>query len=335
MKKIFWLAVVISIAAAFFASTHPDGLDFAAAELSFAEKGQDRTAPMPDYSLQFLPKGSVSTSLAGVAGILITLAIFWLAVYILKEGSKKMVKSKVFLFLVCVFYILYFSFNFSPAFAARPLVTDDFYTVAQGGYELEMGYASTQNQASLANVTTLSFKRGFLPNFDLGIEVPYTSSSPAGFNDILLHAKYRLFEQNGDEGMTARVDFKFDNGNLSQGLGSGDNDYCLMLIYSKMIGQTKVHLNFGHVNVGINAGIQSDDYIAYTAALEYPAWGEKGDIVAEYAANNANFSPNPAFVQFGARYCLASTFKIDAGYSFGLNNLTLRNSLTAGIHWEF
>lgn len=70
MKKLFWLSLVIAVLAAFFASANPDGLDFVAEKLGFAERGQERAALLP-YS-------------AGVAGVLITLSIFWLSVYMLK-----------------------------------------------------------------------------------------------------------------------------------------------------------------------------------------------------------------------------------------------------------
>ena len=69
-------------------------------------------------------------------------------------------------------------------------------------------------------------------------------------------------------------------------------------------------------------------------ALEHPVWGDKGDVVAEYVANNAA-SPNPAFIQLGTRYLVGPGFKIDAGYSLGLNNNSIKNSLTAGVHYEF
>lgn len=327
MKKLFWVSVVIAVFAAFFASANLDGLDFISERLGFAEKGQERTAPMTNYSVGFLPEGGISTSTAGIAGILITLGIFWLAVYILKKGDNKM-KKRMACFLALTLIVV------PPVFAARPLVTDDFYTVAAGGYELELGYAATQNQTSQANTANLSFKRGILSNFDFGIEMPYTISFPSGLNDILLHAKYRVWERSEDEGLTGRVDYKFNNGDLNQGLGSGDNDYCLMFIYSKMFGQTKTNLNFGHVNVGVNAGVTTDDYFAYSVALEHPLWGEKGDIVAEYVANNAA-SPGPAFIQIGARYLVASALKLDAGYSFGLNDNSIKNSATAGVHCEF
>lgn len=80
--------MVIAVLAAFFASTHPDGLDFVAEKFGFAEKGQERFALMPDYSLKFLPEGGVSTSLAGVVGVLIILAISWLTAHTLKKADS-------------------------------------------------------------------------------------------------------------------------------------------------------------------------------------------------------------------------------------------------------
>jgi hypothetical protein len=325
MKKLFFLAILIAILAAFFASTHPDGLDFVAEQFGFAGKGIENAAPMPGYSLKFIPQGSLSTSLAGIAGILIILAIFRL-IGIWFRGLLG--------YWIIGICLIVTWFNLSPALAARPLITDDFYTVAQGGYELEVGYASTQNQDSLANTAGLSFKRGFLSNFDLGIEVPYTTSAPSGLNDILLHAKYRFWEADENAGLTARIDFKFKNADSSQGLGSGDNDYWLVLIGSKMFGETKTHLNIGYVNVGFNAGRSEDDYWAYTFALEHPVWGEKGDLVAECVANTA-LTPNPIFIQLGGRYVVFEGFKLDAAYSFGLNSNSIKNSLTAGFHYEF
>lgn len=321
-----WLAAVIVILAAFFASSHPDGLDFVSEKLGFAGKGQESPAPMPDYKLGCLPKERISTAIAGIVGILIILGIFAMAVYISKRYGNKINMIAGFLMLILILA--------SPVFAARPLVTDDYYTIAQGGYELEIGYASTQNQASQANSANLSFKRGVLDRFDLGIEIPYTLSSPAGLNDVLLHAKYRLWERGEDEGLTGRIDYKFNNGNAGQGLGSGDNDYSLLLIYSRKFGKTKAHLNFGHVTVGINAGVQTDDYFAYAIAMEYPVWGDKGDIMAEYVGNNAD-SPGPAFFQIGARFLVASGLKMDAGYSLGMNDRSLKSNLTAGMHYEF
>jgi len=90
MKKLFWLAVVITVMAAFFASANPDGLDFVAGKFGFAVKGQERTAPLSGYSLNLLPTGGMATAFAGIAGILITLSIFWLTAVVLTNRKKGM-----------------------------------------------------------------------------------------------------------------------------------------------------------------------------------------------------------------------------------------------------
>ena len=89
IKKFIWIPVVLAILAALFASTFPDGLDFVAEKLGFAEKGIERTAPMANYGLNFLPQGILSTSLAGIIGILIIMGISWLVVKILKTTRGK------------------------------------------------------------------------------------------------------------------------------------------------------------------------------------------------------------------------------------------------------
>lgn len=222
----------------------------------------------------------------------------------------------------------------SPVFATRPLITDDIYTTPKGEYQLEFGYETLQTQTSLINSATLMFKRGLLSNCDLGIEIPYTTSSPAGLNDIYLHLEYRFWDRDGKEGMGGRVDYKFKNGDISQRLGSGDDDYWLVLIYTKVFNATKVHLNAGYVNVGVNAGLQSDDYLMGSIAVEQPVFGKKGELVAEYVSNNTS-APSSKFIQLGGRYIVVSGFKLDAAYSFGLNDRSIKNDLTAGLHWEF
>ena len=84
MKQLFFLAALITILAAFFASTYPDGLDFVAGKLGFADKGIERAALMPNYSIPFLPAGCVSISAAGIAGVLIIFGVFRLAIHIIK-----------------------------------------------------------------------------------------------------------------------------------------------------------------------------------------------------------------------------------------------------------
>lgn len=82
MKKLFIITLFIAVAAAFFASTHPDGLDKTAEKLGFAHKGIEHKTLMTGYSIPLLPEGGLSTAIAGIAGVLIILGVFSLASYI-------------------------------------------------------------------------------------------------------------------------------------------------------------------------------------------------------------------------------------------------------------
>jgi hypothetical protein len=73
------ITVFVAILAAFFASTYPDGLDFVAEKFGFAKKGVERTAPL----------NGLSTSTAGIAGVLIMLSLFWGSAYVIKKGAIK------------------------------------------------------------------------------------------------------------------------------------------------------------------------------------------------------------------------------------------------------
>ena len=222
----------------------------------------------------------------------------------------------------------------APVFAACPLVTDSFYTVAPGKYELDAGYGTTNSETVLTNAVGLVLRRGITPQLDLAVALPYTISDPAGLNDIYLHAKYKIWQNGAHEGLTGRVDYKFQNASQYQGLGTGDSDCLGMLIYSRMFGSAQAHFNLGYVNTGINAGRIEDDYFAYSAALEHPLWDKKGTGFVEYVGNNA-LNPSPAFILLGLRYEFFAGSKIDTGYAFGLNDKSIKNNLTAELHCEF
>lgn len=89
LKRLFLLAIFIAVLAAFFASTHPDGLDSIAKQFGFAARGVEHAAPL----------SGLPTPLAGIAGVLIAFALFWLSACIMK-GREKMKKIITLLLLV-------------------------------------------------------------------------------------------------------------------------------------------------------------------------------------------------------------------------------------------
>lgn len=311
MKKLLFVALVIAICASFFASTSPDGLDFVAEKLGFANQAREHVSPMSGYSLKFLPEGPVSTTLAGIAGILIVLGIFRLAVHLLKKNNNnlKNMSTAVFISILAV----------SPAFAARPLITDDYGTVDVGKYELETGYnfITPKSAGDAKTGLVVQLKKGLSPFFDLGLELPYNTSAVSGMADLVMHAKLRVKEFGEDGGMTARADVKLTNGDAVRGLGSGYLDYGVIMILSKSISELTAHLNLGYTVIGDAANSSADDTFYYGAALEKTL--QNGfNLAVEYTCISCmvNYSSN---LQVGARFQINDSFRLDAGYSIAAN----------------
>jgi cobalt/nickel transport system permease protein len=82
-----WLAVSFAVAMllAPFASEFPDGLEKVAETFGFIERGTSKlTSPLPDYQVPGL-SGGISTAMAGIAGVLITFIVAYMAVKVLHK----------------------------------------------------------------------------------------------------------------------------------------------------------------------------------------------------------------------------------------------------------
>jgi len=328
MKRLFLISILIAVLAAFFASANPDGLDFVGEKLGFSGKGVERTAPMADYGISFFPEGGISTATAGIAGVLLTLSIFWLVAFLLKKENKGMKKTLTFLVVASLFIPV-------PAFAARPLVTDDFGTLDVGKYEFEAGFNSITQKMNVGSATTgliTQFKRGMSPSLDVGIELPYSMGTPSGLGDAVLHAKLKLKDLGDDEGLAIRADVKLSNGDPVRSLGSGYLDYGALFIFSKKMCGLRAHLNAGYSVVGDSSNSCDDDTFTYGAAIEKELSGGV-DIAAEYTGMSCRIR-NIGNVQIAGRWQAFEAVRFDAGYSIGLTDLS-NNIATFGITAEF
>ena len=79
-------AIAIAVVAAQFASSEPDGLEFVAEQEGFADTAEDHAlgdSPLADYGEDLTGSSWVNTAIAGLLGVLVTLAlgygVFWLA----------------------------------------------------------------------------------------------------------------------------------------------------------------------------------------------------------------------------------------------------------------
>ena len=81
-KKIVQVGLVASIFVAaivsFYASGHPDGLEFVAEQVGFLNTAKDSalaTSPFADYAFVGLEYERISVAIAGILGVLLTAAI--------------------------------------------------------------------------------------------------------------------------------------------------------------------------------------------------------------------------------------------------------------------
>ena len=72
------LALLIAGVGSYYASSHPDGLEWSAEEEGFLDTAQDSAAadsPFADYAVSGVEDGRLSGGLAGVIGVTVTLAL--------------------------------------------------------------------------------------------------------------------------------------------------------------------------------------------------------------------------------------------------------------------
>jgi cobalt/nickel transport protein len=205
MKRWFdgfvWIGLGISILLALFlspyASSTPDGLEKIAKVKGFSDKGEGwkvwRHAPFSDYAIPWIKNEKVSTAISGLIGTLgIFFIVFGLGKLIKKPGGQKILFLILPSFLLCS----------TPAFAARPLTTEDAWTVEKGKFQLEGGFdALRQDNHDMEYTPSLILTYGLLEQMDAGIGSGYLFLNPkegdkeSGFADTDLKAKYRLIDE--------------------------------------------------------------------------------------------------------------------------------------------
>jgi len=233
--------------------------------------------------------------------------------------------------LVCFTAFLVLS---APAFAARPLNTDDAGTVDLGKFEIETGIEveKAKNVDETATAFAVQVKYGILKNFDAGIEIPYSASDPSGIGDATVKGKINFAEETESApAISLGVDIKLMNGDKDQGLGTGYVDYGINGIFSKELGPVMGHANLGYTIVGTKEGTASENVISYGVAVEYSA-NDAVNIVGEiFGSSVENASVNPLDAQIGGYWSINDMTRIDGGLAFGLSDASPEYKATVGI----
>jgi cobalt/nickel transport protein len=93
LRKEIWilliLAVVLAVVISPFASEFPDGLERVGEDQGFMDKATELiSSPIPDYAIPGITNEKVATSVAGIVGILLTLAVAYGIGYLVRNRSE-------------------------------------------------------------------------------------------------------------------------------------------------------------------------------------------------------------------------------------------------------
>jgi cobalt/nickel transport protein len=237
-----------------FASSNPDGLEKVAETKGFASKGEEwkfwEHAPLPDYEIAWIKNKNVSTAFSGLVG---TLAIFFIAL-----GIGKLIKKSTTQKVLFLIFLTFFLFSTS-VFAARPLTTDDAYTVEKGKFQLETGFDfARQDNHDREFSPSMTLTYGLFERMDMGLGGGYLFIHPAegkkenGLADTELKIKYRLIDEKDlMPSFAIAGKLKIPTASESKGLGSGKMDFGINLIFTKNLSKRLVlHLNLGYTFIG-------------------------------------------------------------------------------------
>jgi len=216
----------------------------------------------------------------------------------------------------------------APAWAARPLSTDDAGILDKGAWEVESGYEWDQPLGGGASSGGLAVaaKYGLLPNLDLAAEIPYALTGTTGLGDATVKGKLAINEQ-----FSVRADVKLANADSTSGLGTGYIDYGLTAILSRSMGDVTVHGNLGYTIVGQAGGAASNtNSIYYGVAFEKPL-NEKSNLMGDLFGEYTQAAGSSLEVLLGANLAMNDTVTLDGGIDLGLNNNASQYKVAAGV----
>lgn len=334
------MALLLALFLSPFASPSPDGLEKVAETRGFSEKGEGRAfwkdAPFSGYTVPWIKNEKVSTALSGLIG---TLAIFLIALGV-GRLIKRIPAKKVILF---IFFPSFIFFSHAPTDAARPLTTDDAWTVGKGEFQLEAGFnAFRQDSRDKEYNPSLTLTYGLLERMDLGIGSGYVFSHPKeeerenGMADTEIKLKYRLMdEKNWTPAFTVSGILKIPTASESKGLGSGQTDFGINAILTKSLSKKwAVHLNLGYTFIGED---HVNNELNYSMAVQFfltEKWALVGEVVG---GNNFNgrHGDDPFSGLIGTYYSITDKIIWDAGVEIGMNQAAPDVRLTTGLTWLF
>jgi len=233
-------------------------------------------------------------------------------------------------------------------FAARPLTVDDAGVVDAGQYELEIGASVVHDSDREVLEIPIGLTVGVLPNIAVGIglggqyeERTHVAGKDheSGLGDLVLGVKWGfLSETNWLPAQALSFSAKFPTADEDKGLGSGEIDYDVTWIASKMLTEiVGLHANAGYSWVGEPGGEDVGDIAHYGMALDVQL-NDAVQWVGELFAEKELQGGTQTIVQCntGFRGDVLENLTLDVAVGSGLHGDDAPDvTATLGLTWAF
>ncbi|OGV63481.1 MAG: hypothetical protein A2283_05260 [Lentisphaerae bacterium RIFOXYA12_FULL_48_11] len=180
---------------------------------------------------------------------------------------------------VALFFIL--ACICEPAFGARPLTVNDTASLDWQQWQVEIGIGYRQDLGSEHFDFPFALTYGLVPGLEIGAgfggqideraETENKTIREIGLGDLMLGTKLELVSEHGwlpAQALSPLV--KIPTADAEKGLGSGEIDYDLTWIASKVIGKkANAHINVGYTWVGDPPSEDLRDIFHYGLAVDY------------------------------------------------------------------
>ncbi len=239
--------------------------------------------------------------------------------------------------------VLIVPFFSGSAFAARPLTTDDAYTVTTGTFQLETGVDFLRHPNDNSELKPSVFLTyGLLGRMDVGVgsrylfEYPKEGKSESGLGDTELKIKYRFVdEEDWFPAFAIAGRLKIPTASESKGFGSGKMDLNINTIVTKQFGKKwLLNLNLGYTFTGEH---RLDNEFNYSSSVQFilsDKWTLVGEVVGVNNFNGRN-GDDPLSGLLGTQYNITENAVWDAGIEIGMNRAAPNFRLTTGVTFFF
>ena len=218
----------------------------------------------------------------------------------------------------------------------RPTLSNPADLSEPGWLEMEMGVQRIQGGSDLRRdsvpiLAKLAFSEnwGILVGGELGISrTDMNNQIFSGNGDTTFLVKHRM--PSATEGTAWGIEAGYKSPTAPDTLGSGKTDYIVNGIFSTVISENQLDLNFSATKLGVVADGEGEIQYGWAAALAHNL-NDKWGVFGELSGVSRNATASQSQLMAGATYNWSKRVVFDAGASWGLTKTSQDWTAFAGL----